>query len=53
MALTIVDTGAVQGGWLRAIAVLARAAGGLAASSLRHPGRPLVISRATGRVTLR
>jgi hypothetical protein len=53
MALTIIDTGPVQGRWLAAIAVLMRAAAGLAACALRHPGRPLAISRSTGRVTLR
>lgn len=53
MALTILDTGTVHSRWLAAVAVLARAAGGLVSCAMRHPGRPMAISRATGRVTFR
>lgn len=53
MALTILDTGTVHSRWLAAVAVIARAAGGLVSCALRHPGRPLAICRTTGRVTLR
>jgi hypothetical protein len=53
MALTILDTGTVYSRWLAAVAVLGRAAGGLVSCALRHPGRPMAISRTTGRVTFR
>lgn len=53
MALTILDTPGAGNRWLAAAAVLARAGSELVAASVRHPGKPLAISRATGRVTLR
>ncbi len=53
MALTILDSNPVHSRWLAAAAILARAAAGLAEAAIRHPGRPLTISRTSGRVTLR
>lgn len=53
MALTMLDTGTVQSRWLAAATLLVRVAASLPLYALRHPGRPLVVSRASGRVTLR
>jgi len=53
MAVKMLDTGTVHSRWFAAVAVLARAAGGLVSCAVRHPGRSLAISRATGRVTFR
>jgi hypothetical protein len=53
MAVSIIDTGAADSRWLRAAAVLIRASLGLFGAALRSPGRPLSISRTTGRVTSR
>lgn len=53
MTLSIPGTTALRVAWLPAAAVLARAAITLAPAALRHPGKPLAISRTTGRVAPR
>ncbi len=53
MAITALDPAFSSPPWLRALAILARAAVMLPAAALRHPGQRLAIGRASGRVVLR
>jgi hypothetical protein len=53
MLLTIHSATDAPNRWLRAAAIICRAAFGLIAHSVAHPCQPAAISRATGKVVVR
>lgn len=53
MLLTIHSATGAPNRWLRAAAIICRAAFGLVVHSVAHPGHPAAISRATGKVVAR